>query len=325
MNSPIFSSAIASSISSLVAMRQSLGYEDESFVKRLRLFDHFLVDRCWAAPSLTREVIVEWVSSGEVQPSTRALRSQAMKVLARYIAQTMPDSYVPGPSFGWQRQSSFRPHIYTVAEIEALLDGAATLPPAGSLRPLVNSAILGLLYCSGLRVSEALALTIGDVDLTSAVVTVRDSKFHKSRAVPLHPDGVGALQRYRHDRDQRRHRTEADAPFFINQRGVGCSYSSTVGTFLGIARRAGLRGPPGTRGPRIHDLRHTFAVHRLLDWYRDGGDVQLRLPLLSTYMGHVSLVSTQVYLEITAELLAEAARRFRAPSPPSHSTGGIES
>jgi integrase/recombinase XerD len=103
---------------------------------------------------------------------------------------------------------------------------------------------------------------------------------------------------------------------FVNEWHRPCSYGTVAATFLEIARRAGIRGAPPQRGPRLHDLRHTFAVHRLLAWYRDGGDVQARLPLLSTYLGHVSLISTQIYLNVTAELLHEAASRFRAPALP---------
>jgi site-specific recombinase XerD len=186
----------------------------------------------------------------------------------------------------------------------------------GSLRPWTFVTLIGLLYCSGIRVSEALALRLADVDLDEDLLIIRNAKFHKSRAVALQPDVKHALAAYLTARRQKSHREDPEAPFFVNEWRRPCSYGTVVATFLDIARRAGIRGAPNQRGPRLHDLRHSFAVHRLLAWYRDGGDVQARLPLLSTYMGHVCLVSTQVYLNITAELLQEAASRFHAPALP---------
>jgi integrase len=236
-----------------------------------------------------------------------------MRILGRFLAQTFPETYVPGPTSSYKQRSGFRPHIYTPTEIQALMREAARLTPAGSLRPRTYVTLFGLLYCSGLRISEALALRLADTDLDAGLLWVRASKFHKSRLVPLQPDATAALRCYRDDRDSRGHLREAQAPFFVNERGRACCYPAVNATFLSLARRIGLRDSPGNKGPRIHDLRHTFAVHRLLEWYRDGGDVQARLPLLSTYLGHVSLVSTQTYLEITSELLAEAGRRFQAP------------
>lgn len=207
------------------------------------------------------------------------------------------------------------PHLPS-REIHALFHEAARLKPAGSLRPRTFVTLLGLLYCTGLRVSEALALRLADVDLDEGLLIVRNAKFDKSRAVPLQADVKDALAAYLDDRCDHRHRTDPEAPFFVNEWHRACSYGTVVKTFLDIARRAVVRGRPKQRGPRLHDLRHSFAVHRLLAWYRDGGDVQARPQLLSTYMGHVCLVSTQTYLDITAELLQEAARRFRASALP---------
>src|SRR6185295_6521272 len=137
-----------------------------------------------------------------------------------------------------------------------------------------------------------LALRLTDVNLDDGTLLIRDSKFYKTRLVPLAADVTAALAAYAQARRQFRHRTDPDAPFFVNEWRRPCSYPVVVATFLGIARRSGIRGAPGQRGPRLHDLRHSFAVYRLLAWYRDGGDVQARLPLLTTYLGHVCLVST---------------------------------
>jgi integrase/recombinase XerD len=314
MKTLTFQSSLAPVLRSFVGYRQALGYGDRGVRSLLAHFDRYLVARGWPRPILTRELVEDWAASGgPIKPRSRAQRLHVMRLLGRFLAQTHPDTYIAGPAWGPRQETGFRPHIYTPAELRALLAEAARLTPAGSLRPRTYVTLLGLLSCTGLRISEALALRLVDVDAEEGILWIRESKFHKSRAVPIPPDVVAALERYRAERAARGHAPDPEAPFFVNERKRACGYPVVCATFLALARRIGLRGPAGTRGPRLHDLRHAFAVHRLLAWYRDGGDVQAKLPLLADYLGHVSLVSTQVYLEITAELLGEAARRFRPP------------
>ena len=315
MTAPILRSVLAPAMHELLKLRQALGFQDKTFVTLLASFDRFVSERGQTDPWLTRESAEAWVSSNsQLKARARAHRFSALRVLGRFIADQYPQTYVPGPTPGLA--STFRPHIYTPLEIQSLLAEAARLKPTGSLRPLTYVTLIGLLYCAGLRVSEALAFRLADVDLDEGLLTITKTKFHKSRAIPIEPDVTHALQAYVDARRRYRHCTASEAPFFVNEWHRPCSYATVVATFLGIARRAGIRGAPGQQGPRLHDVRHSFAVHRLLAWYRDGGDVQARLPLLATYMGHVCLVSTQVYLDITAELLHEAARRFHAPRLP---------
>lgn len=321
---PTFQSVLAPAIRSCLALRQSLGYHDRGVMLYLAHFDRYLVAIGHTDPWLTRAVVDPWIG-GEVplKPQSRLHRQHAIRVLGRHVAHTYAHTYVPPLVPGIRQVSDFRPHIYTPGEIQALLAEAGRLTPVGSLRPRTFVTLLGLLYCSGIRIAEALALRLSDVDVDEGVLIIRQGKFHKSRALPLQPDVARRITMYLGGRRRHHHRIDADAVLFVNECHRPCSYPVVVATFLGIARRAGIRGAPGLRGPRLHDLRHTFAVHRLLEWYRDGGDVQARLPLLSTYLGHVCLVSTQVYLDITAELLQEAARRFQAPPLlPLATTGG---
>jgi site-specific recombinase XerD len=323
MKLPVFTSVLASTLRSLAEHRQALGYSDRNPLCYFANFDRHLVAHDWTFPYLTREVVEDWVASdGTLQPKTRAERLQAMRLLGRFIAETHPETYVPVSTQAWSQSSGFRPHIYTPAEINLLLVEARRLTPVGSLRPHTYATLFGLLYCTGLRISEALALCLADVDLDTNLLLVRESKFHKSRILPLSAGVSNALHRYQTERDRRALPRDPDAPFFVNERRNACAYPAVCAIFLFIARRVGVRGPAGARGPRIHDLRHTFAVHRLLEWYRDGGDVQARLSLLADYLGHVSIVSTQVYLDITAELLHEAARRFQPPYHTEHDCNG---
>jgi integrase/recombinase XerD len=316
MKKPIFRSNLRRSMKDLIRLRQSLGYDGHNLISHLAHFDRYLIAVGSTDKVLTRKLVEDWASSlGPIKPSTRAKKLHTLRILGRFIAQTHPHSFIPGPAWGPRQTTGYRPHIYSLSEIRLLLEEAAKLTPSGSLRPQTYVTLISLLYCTGLRISEALKLTVNDVDLEDGVLFVRESKFHKSRAVPLHPMAVEALREYRRSRDTNQKRVQDEASFFVNQRGRRLNYPLICATFLEVARRAGVRPPAGQKGPRIHDLRHTFATNRLLDWYRDGQDVQARLPLLSTYMGHVSIVSTQIYLEISAELLQEAAIRFKAPQP----------
>jgi integrase/recombinase XerD len=308
----VFTSALGPAMQQLLAVRESLGYVDgRTLVLLFASFDRYVSARNHAEPWLTREIAESWaVGDSPVKPTTIARRYAAVRVLGRFVAATYPQTYVPGPGPGVI--TTFRPHIYTPAEIHALLNVASRV---GSRYPRLFVTLFGLLYCTGLRVSEALSLRLSDVDLDGNLLIVRNTKFHKSRAVPLQPDAKRALIAYAEARSGSGRSTDPDSPFFVSRSNRPCSYSWIHANFRAILRQAGLLcGITGERGPRLHDLRHTFAVHRLLAWYRDGGDVQARLPLLTTYLGHATLASTQVYLNITAELLHEAARRFEAPA-----------
>jgi integrase/recombinase XerD len=324
MTANMLACTMARTLRDFLETRQALGYGDRGVRSLIFHFDRYLVEHRWRRPLLTREIVEDWAASdGPLQPRSRAQRLHVMRLLGRFISFKHPDTYVPGPAWGPRQKSGFRPHIYSPGEIQMLLAEAARLTPHGSLRPKTYVALFALLSCTGLRISEALALRLVDVD-HDAILWVRESKFHKSRAVPLAENAMRALDRYRRKRARYGHDQAPEAPLFVNESGRGCAYPQTCSTFLEVARRCGLRGPAGTKGARLHDLRHSFAVARLLAWYRDGGDVQARLPLLADYLGHVSLVSTQVYLEITPELLVEAAGRFSPPPMRScPSDGGV--
>jgi site-specific recombinase XerD len=169
-----------------------------------------------------------------------------------------------------------------------------------------------LLYGAGLRVSEAVALPLGDVDLPNALLTVRNTKFHKTRLVPLGADLQQVLAQYLAQRQAAGHSHCLGTPFFVLRRGTPVSVQIVEQNFRCLCAYAGVRRSDGARyQPRLHDLRHSFAVHRLTSWYRQGADVQMLLPSLSTYLGHVNLAATQVYLTMTPELLQEASRRFQ--------------
>ncbi len=203
---------------------------------------------------------------------------------------------------------TFVPYILKRSELRHLL---AAVPhwKGRLLQPLTLRAILLLLYGAGLRVSEATALTLNVVDLTAGLLTARRTKFYKTRLVPLGPQLRQIMKRYFEWRNRQGHLRSETAPFFVLRSGDAVTPKLVWHAFVHLREYARIFHADGQR-PRVHDIRHTFAVHRLLAWYRQGADVQKLLPTLAVYMGHKQLVSTQVYLTAIPELLQEASRRF---------------
>lgn len=187
---------------------------------------------------------------------------------------------------------------------------AGEIGPAGSLRPAVITTLIGLLYASGLRIGEALKLTLADVDLRRRLLIVRETKFRKTRYVPLSGSTAQHMADYLRKRKSKGFSQDPSAGVFVNRAGRAYGEAAVYTIFLEILRRIGLRGPKGQRGPRLHDFRHTFAVNRLLAWYRQGDNISAKLPLLSTYLGHTTVTCTEVYLHATAELLESVGKRF---------------
>jgi integrase/recombinase XerD len=194
--------------------------------------------------------------------------------------------------------------------VNQIMAAARKLGPPGSLRPVVVSTLIGLLYATGIRIGEALNLTLRDVDTRHRLIEIREGKFKKSRYVPLSPSTATHMRAYLERRKRAAFSTAPNAYVFLNVIGTKHGHPGFETAFLEILRSIGLRGPKGERGPRIHDLRHTFAVNRLSAWYRQGVNLGSKLPLLSTYLGHSTVTGTEVYLHATAQLLESAGRRF---------------
>lgn len=240
------------------------------------------------------------------------VKRSSLAGLYRYAIARGLVAVSPLPAHPPKLASQQTPYVYSTAELHRLLGATAVLDrTASGLRALTYRTLLSLLYGSGLRVSEALALCVGDVDLTEQLITVRDTKFYKTRLVPIGPRLTQELAAYL-DRRRSLALPEGERSAFLSSRtGHGLSYQRVITAFQRIRSAAGIGCPPGEpRPPRLHDLRHTAAVHRVLAWYRAGKDVQRLLPRLATYLGHVDLRSTQRYLQMTPELLHEASRRF---------------
>jgi integrase len=199
--------------------------------------------------------------------------------------------------------------LYSDDEIRALLKAALQLP-GGGLRPWLYYCLFGLLSVSGLRIGEARNLELQDVDLEAAVLTVRGSKFGKSRLVPLHASTRRVLADYIARRERTWHARPVSSYLFVSNRGNRLDGGTIHRTFYALSRQTGLRGPHDSHGPRLHDFRHRFAVNTLLNWYRAEEDVERRLPILSAYLGHVHVSDTYWYLSTWPELMQEAMSRL---------------
>jgi len=207
------------------------------------------------------------------------------------------------------RTKRARPYLYSAEEIERLLDSALKLPPRTGLRPWTYHCLLGLLAVAGLRLGEALRLETRDVDLREGVLTVRGTKFGKSRLVPIDPSTCEVLAQYRERRDRFLAGRRSDF-FLVSGRGNHLDTGEVHRIFYALSRQLGLRLPGASHGPRLHDFRHRFAVETLLRWYRNGEDIERRMLVLATYLGHVHIDDTYWYLSAHPELMGAAVARL---------------
>lgn len=289
-----------------LAVRRALGFKLASQETRLRRFVAFMDDR--GAAYITASLAVEWAGS-QCGPATWSSRLATVRAFARHLALSERRTEIP-PSGVFPPQRRPRPYIYSAAEIVDLLAAMPELHLTG-LQGRTYQCFFGLLAVAGLRFSEAADLRRENVDLADGVLTIREAKFGKTRLIPLHTTTTEVLRAYASDRD-RCPRRQGSVYFFTGDRGAKLNHTNAHKTFMDWTRRAGLRGARERPGPRVHDLRHTFAVRTLLGWYGTGQDVERRMPELTTYLGHTHIEDTYWYLTACPELLNHALLRLEA-------------
>jgi integrase len=300
-------SALRSAFDEYLAVRRALGYKLRVEGRLLRRFVDF-AERS-GADYITTELALKWATQpAHAQPSQWANRLAMARRFARYCLPNDPRTVVPPPDLLPHQYRRVAPYIYSDEEIIRLLKAARQLPSKTGLRPHTFATLFGLYVATGLRANEALHLVRDDVDLVNGVLTIRDTKFGKTRYVPLHPSTQRALQRYARLRD-RFCRNPGSPHFFLSDRGRRVTYDMLRWTFVKVSHQIGLRGPGDSHGPRLHGFRHRLAINTLLKWYRCGVDVERHLPALSTYLGHAHITDTQWYLTATPQLLRYALRR----------------
>lgn len=301
-------SDLRSRVGHYVALRQALGFQCRATERLLLDFVAFAETR-GQTETPTTQLAIDWACGRDYGRRDGARRLSILRGFLTHLRASVPQTQVP--AVGLLREIRRpAPHIFSNKEIAALLHTARSLGPADSLRPYTYTTLVGLLASCGLRIGEAVGLRTSDVRLeaTPPHLYISESKFHKSRLVPLHPSVVSALDEYVRHRNRLGYDRICDS-FFVSEKPGPLPTGSARRTFAKIARCAGVRPATG-RGAHLHDLRHTFAVQRLLLWCRNGVDVGARLPELSVYLGHVRPADTYWYLSATPELLAIAASSF---------------
>lgn len=294
------------SLADYLQIRRRLGFEMPQDGRLLEGFVGFL-DQA-DAPRITVELALAWARLPvEAHPQRWRQRLSVARGFARHHATIDPTSEVPSKDLLPGHRSRIAPYIYTEAEIAALMAAARQLRPRS--RGVRHGTLIGLIAVTGMRPGEAVGLNCDDVDLNNAVVAIRAGKQKKQREVPLHATTVSALREYARLRDACISEPSTPA-FFVSARGQRMGREELNRTFTKLVGEVGLDGRGARARPRPHDLRHAFAVNTLLGWYRAGENVDRRMPLLSTWLGHVDPASTYWYLEAVPELLELVSRRL---------------
>lgn len=307
-------SVLHEALTEYLAARRALGTQLKWPATLLHKFADFVAAE--GAEFITTEIAMRWaLKSVGVQRATHARRLAIVRAFAVWLQPTDARTQVPPQGLLPTRHRRSAPHIYSDGEFAALMVAASQLRSSSGLRGATFKTLIGLLASTGLRPGEALKLDVGDVDLVGGVLTVRESKFGKSRFVPLDESVRAALAAYSTLRDTVRVRPCRDSPaFFATARGSRLHGYSARRTFAKLCKTVGLRPSEDPRraghGPRLQDIRHSFATRRLVEWYRAGLDVDRLMPRLATYLGHVSTVETYWYIQAVPELLQLATERL---------------
>ena len=293
-----------------IAHRKAMGEKFRTNEDMLKAFCKYMGDDI-AIECISPEKIEAYLHGKGSLTSTWFIRHNA---LAGFYSYAISRGYVdssPLPTILPKRPPAFVPYIYTREELRKLLEATLTYQKRRShVHPYMVNRMLLVLYGTGLRLSEALSLTMADIDLNRSTITVNETKFYKRRLVPFGSQLAEVIREYIVWRNGQRFPAEKDSPFFYRSDDTPLNMNLLEVSFMRIRKKAGIRRSDAKQQPRLHDLRHTFAVHRLMSWYRANADVQQLLPVLSVYMGHTHLAATSVYLTMTNDLLQEAGKRF---------------
>ncbi|MFA6921136.1 MAG: tyrosine-type recombinase/integrase [Gallionella sp.] len=292
---------LTKAIHDYLALRRSLGFKLHDAGMVLEKFATFMEQQ--NAEYITTQLALDWAQQpSKAQPAHWAQRLSYVRCFARHHVANDPNTEVPPPGLLPFRAARAHPYIYSIEEIQRLLEHALQLSPGTELRRWTFHTLLGLLSVTGMRVGEALRLRLDDVDLDNGVLTVRGTKFGKARLVPIHTSTREVMASYQTRRASYLGGCNA-THFFVTQTGHQLDGGDVRRTFYSLSRQIGIRGTNDSHGPRLHDFRHRFAVETLLSWYRSDQDVERRLPVLSTYLGHVRVSDTYWYLSAHPQLM----------------------
>ena len=294
-----------------LSMRRELGFKLRAHEPLLKGFIAFLEAR--QATYVTQALAMEWATMPQGRaPAWYSIRLSIARGFANHLRVTDPRTeFIPVGLLPFEPRRP-RPYLYTQSEIDRLLVAAKALPPRGGLRSWTYHCLLGLLATTGLRITEARSLKREDVDLQQDVLTIRSTKFGKSRLVPIHPTTKAVLAQYATRRDVDSRAARACPYFLVGEEGRQLRRCTIQKIFAKLTVEVGLRSPEARRGPRLHDIRHTYAVRTLINGYRSGQDTELLIPVLSTFLGHSQVRCTYWYLSACPELMEQATERLQA-------------
>jgi integrase/recombinase XerD len=299
-------------IEDYIKLRRSFGFHTPPEAHHLRELPDYVEAQGFSWPIHT-QTILDWIGTATAHCGLAGQRSRMIhaRCFLKHLRASVPDTEVPGPGLVPRPQRP-KPYLYTPGEIAALQQATSLLWQPGSLWQLTPCTIIGLLAGTGLRAGEVMTLTTDDVFLDSdpPYLHLRKTKFYKSRMVPVHPTTADRLRTYLQARNGAALHRPSKA-FFISGKGRPLSYPTLRHMFVQILQFAGIRNTGAARGPLLHSFRHSFAVRRLLTWYRDKQDVRALIPHLSVYPGHISKEETYWYLTATPELLTAAGESFQ--------------
>lgn len=299
-------STLRTALRDYLSLQRGLGYKYVHQERTLMSFTLFMEQR--QTTVITTKLALEWATQSPGRHASWAIYLADVRGFARHLRNTEPRTEIP-PTGLIPRCGRIRPYLYSDTEVQTLLTAALALPPQRGLRRWTYHCLFGLLAVTGLRISEALALRRDDADLGEGILTIRGTKFGKSRLVTIHPSTRDVLLDYAQRRDL--HLGCPRSPYLlVAERGGQLLPQYVYPVFLKLSRQIGLRAATADSGPRLHDFRHRFAVATLLDWYRSGKDVDNLMPVLSTYLGHSCIRDTYWYLSACPELMEYATHRL---------------
>lgn len=291
-----------------LSIRRKLGFKLQRSGKLLHDFVFFTEKE--GASFITVQLALRWATQPKnCQPAWSAARLGIVRGFAQYQSVIDPRTEIPSQELLPYRYHRRPPYIYSSDQVNRLIKAAQQLHSPLRLRAATYSAVFGLLAVSGMRISEPIGLNRKDVDLINGILTVYQTKFGKSRLVPIHPSTHKALQQYESLRGKIFPKPRSES-FFISEQGTRLTDWTVRGTFVKLSRQIGLRGPHDSHGPRLQDFRHSFATKTLLAWYRKGMNVDRHMPELSAYLGHAHVSDTYWYLSAVPEPMQLAAMRL---------------
>ena len=311
---PLFSSMLAPIFERYVNLKRSLGRRFATATWTLQSLDQFLRDHASTHTDLTQSAFQGWCRTHEhLTSGVRRVRMLEVRKFCAYRRRTEPNCFLPDSASFPPYHQHAKPYIFSESEIAKLLKAAEGLSPSSStpLRPEITRLAIVLLFTTGMRRGELLNLTVGDYNRKEATLHIRETKFYKSRLLPINDQIVDEIESYLRARSRKRLPRLPDTPLIWNATQGGRAYTGTglLYCLRPLLKKCGIRTLKGVP-PRIHDLRHSFAVNALMRWYREGADVESRLPLLATYLGHGSALSTHHYLHFIEPVRTAASERF---------------